>query len=88
VLLVGVTSALAEAESIMPLKYYFPLSIAVFVLVVAAASYYSVPVMPFALILLAAETLLGFQVEDHRIPRFLTQLFRAPKTHGHIKPVV
>lgn len=67
----------------MPLKYYFPISVAFFVLVVGGAYYYSAPVLPFVLILLAGETLLGFQLEDHKIPHFLSELFRAPKTHAH-----
>jgi len=63
------------------LKTYFLISIAVFVLVVGGALYYSAPILPFALILLGGETLLGFQLEDHRVPRFLSQVFRAPKEH-------
>jgi hypothetical protein len=61
------------------LKTYFPISIAVFVLVVGGALYYSAPVLPFVLILLAGETLLGFQLEDHKVPRILSHVFRAPK---------
>lgn len=60
----------------MPLKYYFPLSIACFVAVVAIARHFAMPVAPFVVILLFAETLLGFQVEDHRVGRFLTTLFK------------
>jgi hypothetical protein len=65
----------------MALKTYIPISIAFFVLVIGGAIYYSAPILPFALILLAGETLLGFQLEDHRIPRFLSQIFKAPKEH-------
>ncbi|MGD1095784.1 MAG: hypothetical protein ABSB35_27800 [Bryobacteraceae bacterium] len=65
----------------MALKTYFPISIAFFVLVVGGAIYYSAPILPFALILLAGETLLGFQLEDHKVPRLLSQIFRAPKEH-------
>ena len=59
----------------MRLRYYFPISVAVFVLVVAAARYFSFPILPFAVILLVGETLLGFQVEDHKVPHALKSLF-------------
>lgn len=59
----------------MTLKRYFEISVAVFVLVVAAAIYFHVPVLPFAVILLTGETLLGFQVEDHKAGRFLKAIF-------------
>ena len=59
----------------MTLRQYVPLSIAVFVLVFAAARSLDVPFAPFALILLFGETLLGFQVEDHRVPRFFKSVF-------------
>jgi hypothetical protein len=63
----------------MSLRLYVPLSVGVFVLVVAAAHYVSFPIMPFALILLFGETLFGFELEDHKIPRLLAAIFRAPK---------
>lgn len=59
----------------MTLKQYFPTSVAVFILVLAAAIYFNVPILPFAVILLAGETLLGFQVEDHKAARFLKSVF-------------
>ncbi len=59
----------------MTLRQYVPLSLAVFVLVYAGARSFNVPFAPFALILLAGETLLGFQVEDHRVPRFFKSIF-------------
>ena len=62
----------------MTLRQYFPLSLGVFALVVAGAQYLSYPVLPFALILLFGETLLGFELEDHKVPRFLAAVF-APK---------
>ena len=67
----------------MTVRHYFPLSVAVFVVVVGVANHFSVPVAPFAAILLAGETLLGFQLEDHKVPKALKQLFTAPKPHGH-----
>jgi len=60
----------------MALRQYFPLSLAVFVLVFAIARYFSVPFAPFAVILLAGETLLGFQMEDHKAARFLKAIFK------------
>lgn len=59
----------------MTLKQYVPFSIVLFVLMVAGVSYFGVPVLPFALILLAGETLLGFQVDDHRAGRFVKAIF-------------
>ena len=66
----------------MRLKHYFPISVGFFALVVIAARYYSAPVLPFAAILLVGETLLGFQLEDHRVPRFLASIFKPAKHRG------
>lgn len=66
----------------MTLKLYFPISVGLFVAVTAAGYFSSVPVMPLAVILLAGETLLGFQLEEHKVPRTLLKLFRPPK-HSH-----
>jgi len=63
----------------MALKHYFPLSVLVFLLVAATARYFHVPILPFAVVLLAGETLLGFQLEDHKVPRMLKQLFTVTK---------
>jgi hypothetical protein len=63
----------------MSLRRYVPLSVGIFVLVIAAAAYASFPILPFAVILLFGETLLGFQLEDHRVPRFIAAIFRAPE---------
>ena len=62
----------------MTLKHYFPISVAFFLLVTGLVHYLHVPVLPFALIILVGETLLGFQVEDHKVPRFLRELFKGP----------
>lgn len=59
----------------MTLRQYVPPSIAVLVLVYAIARALDIPFAPFALILLFGETLLGFQVEDHRVPRLLKGIF-------------
>ena len=60
----------------MPLRYYFPLSAAFFFLVIAIARHFSMPVSPFVVILLFAETMLGFQCENHRVGNFLSGLFK------------
>ena len=65
----------------MSLKHYFLISVAVFAAVVTAAHHFSVPAAPFAAILLAGETLLGFQVEDHKAAKTMKQLFGAGKPH-------
>lgn len=67
----------------MKLRLYFPISVAVFALVAGTAHYFSVPIAPFAAILLVGETLLGFQLEDHKVPKTLKQLFTPPKSHAH-----
>jgi len=65
----------------VPLKHYIPISIGVFVLVLLTARYYSVPIAPFALVLLVGETIIGLQLEDQRISRFLEDLVRALKSN-------
>ncbi len=67
----------------MTVKTYFPISAAVLALVVGLCIHYSVPVAPFAAILLVGETLLGFQLEDHKVAKSLKQLFTVAKPHGH-----
>lgn len=66
----------------MPIKYYFPISIALFVMVVALARYFVVPVAPFAVVLLAGETLLGFQLEDHKAAKMVAALMKPLKSSG------
>jgi hypothetical protein len=65
----------------MTLKNYFLLSVAFFVLTVGALRHLPIPILPFVLILLIGETLLGFQVEDHKVGRLLVALFNVPKQH-------
>jgi hypothetical protein len=55
----------------MTLKQYFPISVVVFIAVTLLIARLGIPVLPFALILLAGETLLGFEVEDHKASRFV-----------------
>ncbi len=64
----------------MLLKHYIPISIAVFILVILAAHHYSVPIAPFALLLLVGETILGFQMEDQKLAQFLEDLVRSLKS--------
>jgi hypothetical protein len=65
------------------LKNYFLVSVGIFVLAMADIHYFPIPVLPFVTILLAGETLLGFQVEHHRVPRLLAELFSVSK---HARP--
>jgi hypothetical protein len=65
----------------MTLKQYFPISVLVFVLVIGAVRHFSIPVPPIAAILLVGETLLGFQLEDQRVPKLLKEFFTVP-SHG------
>jgi len=59
----------------MTLRQYFAISVGVFIAVLAGTAYYHVPALPFVVILLTGETLLGFQVEDHRAERFVKAIF-------------
>ncbi len=63
----------------MDLKHYVPISIGVFIAVIVAAHYFAVPVAPFAIILLVGETILGFQLEDQKVGRFVENLLNALK---------
>lgn len=63
----------------MTLRQYFPLSVGLFLLVVGAAHHFSVPVLPFALLVLFGETLLGFQVEDQKVLHSVEGLWKAMK---------
>jgi uncharacterized protein YqgC (DUF456 family) len=63
----------------MTLKLYFPISVAAFILIVVGVHYTPFPVIPFIVLTLIGETLLGFQCEDHRALRFLQTLWNALK---------
>jgi hypothetical protein len=65
----------------MLLRQYFPISVGVFVLVSLTARYFAVPVLPFVVVLLAGETLLGFELEDHKVGRLVGGLLRSLKSH-------
>jgi hypothetical protein len=68
----------------MPLKHYMPISVGVFALVILTARHYAVPIAPFALILLVGETIIGLQLEDQKIYRFLEDLVQSLKSN--LKP--
>jgi hypothetical protein len=61
----------------MRLKYYFPISVGVFLLLIGAVHFLSLPVLPFAVLTLFGETLLGFQVENHRVQHWADDLWKA-----------
>jgi hypothetical protein len=63
----------------MDLKHYVPISVGVFAAVILVARYFAVPVAPFAVILLVGETILGFQIEDQKVGRFVDDLVHALK---------
>jgi len=65
----------------MILKSYFPISVAIFVATMATVRYFSMPMLPFAAILLFGETLIGFELEDHRVPHLLGDLLKAFKSN-------
>jgi hypothetical protein len=67
-------------ENDMTLKRYFPISVAAFILIIVGAYYTSLPVIPFIVLGLIGETLLGFQCEDHRALRFLQTLWTSLKS--------
>jgi hypothetical protein len=67
----------------MTLRQYFPISVAVLAVVVAVTIYFKIPLLPFAVILLTAETLIGFTLEDHKVPRYFASIFKAPSPHVH-----
>jgi hypothetical protein len=67
-------------EDGMTLKRYFPISVAAFILIIVGAYYTSLPVIPFIVLALFGETLLGFQFEDHKALRFLQTAWKALKS--------
>ena len=69
----------------MDLKHYIPISIGVFAAVILAARYFGVPPAPFVFILLVGETILGLQLEDQKVFRFLENLASALKPKGRAR---
>lgn len=69
----------------MDLKHYVPISIGVFAAVILVARYFAVPAAPFVFILLVGETIIGFQLEDQKVFRFLETLAHAfkPRHRAH-----
>jgi len=63
----------------MELKQYVPISIGVFAAVILAARHFGVPPAPFVFILLVGETIIGLQLEDQKVFRFLENLASAFK---------
>ena len=61
----------------MDLKHYVPISVGVFAAVFLAARFFGVPFAPFAFVLLVGETIIGLQLEDHKVSRFLENLASA-----------
>jgi hypothetical protein len=61
----------------MRLKYYFPISVGVFLALIGAVHSLSFPVLPFAVLVLFGETLLGFQVENHKVQHWVDGLWKA-----------
>jgi hypothetical protein len=66
----------------MTLRQYVPISIGAFALMTAIVLYFGFPVLPFAVIALTGETLLGFAIENGRVTNFLKEVFR-PARHLH-----
>jgi hypothetical protein len=71
----------------MPLKYYVPGSIAFFFIVLALVGRFGLPIAPFAVILFVGETLFAMQIEDHRVPHFIGDLWGAFKKNSHVHHV-
>ena len=67
----------------MDLKHYVPISIGLFAAMIAATHYFGVPFAPFAFVLLIGETIIGLQLEDQKVFRFLENLASAFKPHPH-----
>jgi hypothetical protein len=67
----------------MDLKHYVPISVGLFVAVILATRFFGVPFAPFALILLVGETIIGLQLEDQKVSRFLESLASAFKPRPH-----
>jgi hypothetical protein len=64
----------------MTIKQYFPLSVVIFLAAVVGIHYLPAPVAPFALIVLAGETLVGFELEDHKVPKLIAGFFDSLKS--------
>jgi hypothetical protein len=69
----------------MDLKHYVPISIGVFAAVILAARYFAVPAAPFVFILLIGETIIGLQLEDQKVFRFVENLASAFKLNRRVR---
>jgi hypothetical protein len=63
----------------MDLKHYVPISIGAFAALILATRYFAVPFAPFVFVLLIGETIIGLQLEDQKVSRFLEDLVKALK---------
>jgi hypothetical protein len=81
-LVASVRWVLSKENPKMTLRNYFLLSVGIFVLAVAGLRYLPIPILPFVLIILIGETLLGFQVEDHKVGRLLLGFLNTSKHHA------
>jgi hypothetical protein len=61
----------------MKLKNYFPISVGVFLMLIGAVHFLTLPVLPFAVLILLGETLLGIQVENHKVQHWVDDLWKA-----------
>ena len=67
----------------MSLKYYVPVSILFFVGVLTLVHHYSIPILPFAIILFIAETALGFRASNSKVGDKVAEYVDAVKPHPH-----
>jgi hypothetical protein len=70
----------------MALKYYIPTSILFFVGTLTLVHHFSIPMLPFALILIAAETALGLRAEHHKVEHRVSEFIHALKPHHYDDP--
>jgi len=70
----------------MALKYYIPVSVLLFVGTLTLVHHYSIPILPFALILIAAETALGFMAEHRKVEHRVSDFLHALKPQHHDDP--
>ena len=61
----------------MDLRHYVPISVGVFAALIVATRYFAVPFVPFAFVLLTGETIIGLQLEDQRVSRFLEDMVKS-----------
>ena len=82
----GARIAPGGAGDFMALKYYIPVSVLFFVGVLTLVHHYSIPMLPFAVIMLAAETALGFRAGNHKVGDKVSEFTHALKSNPHGEP--